>query len=137
EIFLRPHYQKDKQRQEKYFIYVVALAKALEKLTRTEDSTRYTMIANHGNVDLYHRTGLTKVPMLVGWNLYPGWYGGTIADFGKQLAYIHQQLPDKPLLVTEYGADADYRIQADTSVRFDKSVNYALMYHQGYLNDIL
>ncbi len=137
EIFLRPHYQKDKQRQEKYFISVVALAKALEKLTRTEDSTRYTMIANHGNVDLYHRTGLTKVPMLVGWNLYPGWYGGTIADFGKQLAYIHQQLPDKPLLVTEYGADADYRIQADTSVRFDKSVNYALMYHQGYLNDIL
>lgn len=137
EIFLRPHFPKDKERQETYFKSVVALAQELETLTRAEDSTRYTMIANHGNFDLYHRTGLTKVPMLVGWNLYPGWYGGKITDFGTQLEYIHQQLPDKPLLVTEYGADADYRIYTDRPIRFDKSVEYALMYHQGYLNEIL
>ncbi|WP_433902069.1 glycoside hydrolase family 2 TIM barrel-domain containing protein [Sphingobacterium puteale] len=137
EIFLRPHFPKDKERQEAYFKSVLSLAQALETLTRAEDSIRYTMIANHGNFDLYHRTGLTKVPMLVGWNLYPGWYGGKIADFGKQLEHIHQQLPDKPLLVTEYGADADYRIYADRPIRFDKSVEYAVMYHQGYLNEIL
>ncbi|WP_426790201.1 glycoside hydrolase family 2 TIM barrel-domain containing protein [Sphingobacterium sp. WOUb80] len=137
EIFLRPHFPKDKDRQEKYFKSVVSLAQKLEALTRSEDSSRYTMIANHGNFDLYHRTGLTKIPMLVGWNLYPGWYGGKIADFGKQLEHIHQQLPDKPLLVTEYGADADYRIQASKPIRFDKSVEYAVMYHQGYLNEIL
>jgi len=137
EIFLRPHFPKDKDRQEKYFKSVVSLAQQLEKLTRNEDSTRYTMIANHGNFELYHRTGLTKIPMLVGWNLYPGWYGGKIADFGRQLEHIHQQLPDKPLLVTEYGADADYRIQASKPIRFDKSIEYAVLYHQGYLNDIL
>ncbi|RKF32581.1 hypothetical protein BCY89_15550 [Sphingobacterium siyangense] len=137
EIFLRPHFPKDKERQEKYFKSVVSLAEKLEALTRAEDTTRYTMIANHGNFDLYHRTGLTKVPMLVGWNLYPGWYGGKIADFGKQLEHIHQQLPEKPLLVTEYGADADYRIHSDKPVRFDKSIEYAIRYHQGYLNDIL
>jgi len=137
EIFLRPHFPKDKDRQEKYFKSVVSLAQKLEALTRSEDSSRYTMIANHGNFDLYHRTGLTKIPMLVGWNLYPGWYGGKIADFGKQLEHIHLQLPDKPLLVTEYGADADYRIQASKPIRFDKSVEYAVMYHQGYLNEIL
>lgn len=137
EIFLRPHFSKDKERQQIYFKSVVSLAQKLETLTRDEDSSRYTMIANHGNFDLYHRTGLTKIPMLVGWNLYPGWYGGKIADFGKQLVSIHQQLPEKPLLVTEYGADADYRIQASKPIRFDKSIEYAIMYHQGYLNDIL
>jgi beta-galactosidase len=137
EIFLRPHFPKDKDRQEKYFKSVVSLAQQLEKLTRKEDSTRYTMIANHGNFELYHRTGLTKIPMLVGWNLYPGWYGGKIADFGRQLDHIHQQLPDKPLLVTEYGADADYRIHADKPIRFDKSVEYAVLYHQCYLNEMI
>ncbi|WP_286844426.1 MULTISPECIES: glycoside hydrolase family 2 TIM barrel-domain containing protein [Sphingobacterium] len=137
EIFLRPHFPKDKDRQEKYFKSVVSLAQQLETLTRNEDSTRYTMIANHGNFELYHRTGLTKIPMLVGWNLYPGWYGGKIADFGRQLEHIHQQLPDKPLLVTEYGADADYRIHADKPIRFDKSVEYAVRYHQGYLNELI
>ena len=137
EIFLRPHFPKDRERQETYFKSVVSLAQKLEALTRSEDSSRYTMIASHGNFDLYHRTGLTKIPMLVGWNLYPGWYGGKIADFGKQLEYIHQQLPDKPLLVTEYGADADYRIQTSKPIRFDKSVEYAVLYHQGYLNEIL
>ncbi|WP_286883919.1 MULTISPECIES: glycoside hydrolase family 2 TIM barrel-domain containing protein [Sphingobacterium] len=137
EIFLRPHFPKDKDRQEKYFKSVVSLAQQLETLARNEDSTRYTMIANHGNFELYHRTGLTKIPMLVGWNLYPGWYGGKIADFGRQLEHIHQQLPDKPLLVTEYGADADYRIHADKPIRFDKSVEYAVRYHQGYLNELI
>lgn len=137
EIFLRPHFPKDKDRQEKYFKSVVSLAQQLETLTRNEDSTRYTMIANHGNFELYHRTGLTKIPMLVGWNLYPGWYGGKIADFGRQLEHIHQQLPGKPLLVTEYGADADYRILADKPIRFDKSVEYAVLYHQGYLNELI
>lgn len=137
EIFLRPHFPKDKDRQEKYFKSVVSLAQQLETLTRNEDSTRYTMIANHGNFELYHRTGLTKIPMLVGWNLYPGWYGGKIADFGRQLEHIHQQLPGKPLLVTEYGADADYRIHADKPIRFDKSVEYAVRYHQGYLNELI
>ncbi|WP_367329816.1 glycoside hydrolase family 2 TIM barrel-domain containing protein [Sphingobacterium multivorum] len=137
EIFLRPHFPKDKDRQEKYFKSVVSLAQQLETLTRNEDSTRYTMIANHGNFELYHRTGLTKIPMLVGWNLYPGWYGGKIADFGRQLEHIHQQLPGKPLLVTEYGADADYRILADKPIRFDKSVEYAVLYHQRYLNELI
>ncbi|WP_312742682.1 glycoside hydrolase family 2 TIM barrel-domain containing protein [Sphingobacterium multivorum] len=137
EIFLRPHFPKDKDRQEKYFKSVVSLAQQLETLTRKEDSTRYTMIANHGNFELYHRTGLTKIPMLVGWNLYPGWYGGKIADFGRQLEHIHQQLPGKPLLVTEYGADADYRILADKPIRFDKSLEYAVLYHQGYLNELI
>ncbi len=137
EIFLRPHFPKDKDRQEKYFKSVVSLAQQLEVLTRNEDSTRYIMIANHGNFELYHRTGLTKIPMLVGWNLYPGWYGGKIADFGRQLEHIHQQLPGKPLLVTEYGADADYRIHADKPIRFDKSVEYAILYHQGYLNELI
>lgn len=40
-------------------------------------------------------------------------------------------------MVTEYGADADPRIHADHPERFDKSVEYAVKYHQIYLNAIL
>jgi len=135
EVLLRPHFAEDKEKQESYFLAIKKLAQALEEVTRQEDTSRYTMIANHGNFNLYHRVGLTRIPMVVGWNLYPGWYGGKISDFGAQLDQIHDQLPDKPLLVTEYGADADYRLHADHPIRFDKSVEYAVLYHQGYLND--
>jgi len=137
EVLLRPHFIKDKQQQETYFKEIKKLAQALEDLTRKEDTSRYTMIANHGNFDLYHRVGLTAIPMLVGWNLYPGWYGGAISAFGTQLDNIHKKLPNKPLMVTEYGADADERVHSFSPERFDKSVEYALMYHQGYIHDFM
>ncbi|WP_379091879.1 malectin domain-containing carbohydrate-binding protein [Pedobacter sp. UC225_65] len=75
--------------------------------------------------------------MLVGWNLYQGWYGGKSEDFGTNLDKIDQLMPDKPILVTEFGADADPRIHAFTPIRFDKSLEYAMLYHQIYIKDIL
>jgi beta-galactosidase len=137
EVLLRPRYTDDKARQEQYFKRVAALARELEDIARKEDPSRYTMIPNHGNFDLYNRTGLTRIPMLVGWNLYQGWYGGELKDFGKFLDEHRRRLPDKPLLVTEYGADADERLQADNPLRFDKSVGYTLSYHRAYLKAML
>jgi len=135
EILLRPKFNADKPRQEVYFQSIYKLAKQLDSLTRRLDPYRYTMLAHHGAVELYHRVGLTRIAMLNGWNLYPGWYGGTIADFGKQLDHIHAMMPDIPFMVTEYGADADPRIHAFDPIRFDKSVEYAVLYHKGYLKD--
>lgn len=137
EILLRPKFSNDKARQQVYFNNIRDLAQKLEDLTRKEDPSRYTMIANHGAFDSYHKIGLTKIPMIVGWNLYSGWYSGNPDDFGKFLDHHHKELADKPMLVTEYGADADPRIRSFSPVRFDKSVEYAIKFHQIYLNDII
>lgn len=137
EILLRPKFTTDKPRQEIYYNHIRELAQALDDLTRKEDPSRYTMIANHGAFDIYNRVGLTKIPMIVGWNLYSGWYSGAPADFAKFLDRHHKELADKPMLVTEYGADADPRIRSFKPVRFDKSLEYALAFNQVYLDDII
>ncbi|TKC61386.1 DUF4982 domain-containing protein [Pedobacter hiemivivus] len=137
EVLLRPKFETDKPRQEQYFNNVRALAQQLENLTRREDPSRYTMMALHGDFDRYHKVGLTKIPMIIGWNLYQGWYGGELKGFGQFLDKHHRELPDVPLLITEFGADADPRIRSFSPLRFDKSVEYAISFSQVYLNDIL
>ena len=137
EILLRLKFSNDKPRQQIYFDHVRELAQKLDSLTRKEDPSRYTLLVNHGAWDIYNKVGLTKIPMIVGWNLYSGWYSGAPADFAKFLDRHHKELPDKPVLITEYGADADPRIRSFQPVRFDKSIEYALSFHQIYLNAML
>ena len=137
EILLKPQFNDDKARQKIYFDHVRALAQSLDNLTRAEDPSRYTMLACHGDFNRYNQVGLTKIPMVLGWNLYQGWYGGDLNGFADFLDKHHRELPGMPLLVTEYGADADPRIRSFSPVRFDKSVEYALKFHQVYLNAIL
>lgn len=136
EVLLKMHFGKEPERKKIYLKNVENLVKELEDLTRKTDPSRYTMIANHGDVNGYTNAGLVKIPMIVGWNLYQGWYGGKIEDFGPGLDRIHAAMPDKPIIVTEYGADVDPRIDADEPIRFDKSLAYGIKYHQGYLSDI-
>jgi beta-galactosidase len=137
EILLRPKFTLDKPRQEIYYQHVRELAQELEDLTRKEDPNRYTIMACHGDFDRYSRVGLTKISQVLGWNLYQGWYSGDIADFARFLDKHHRELPSQPLFITEYGADADPRIRSQSPVRFDKSVEYAIKYHQVYLNEVL
>ncbi len=137
EILLRLKFSNDKPRQQIYFDHVRELAQKLDSLTRQLDPSRYTLLVNHGSWDLYNKVGLTKIPMIVGWNLYSGWYSGVPEDFAKFLDRHHQALPNTPFMVTEYGADADPRIRSFAPIRFDKSVEYAVKFHQVYLNAML
>jgi len=136
EVLLRPKFGNDKTRQQTYFANIAKLAQTLEDITRKTDPSRYTMMACHGDYAKYKQVGLVQIPMLVGWNLYQGWYGGIVSDFAKFLDNFHQDFPDKPMMVTEYGADADPRIRSEKPVRFDKSVDYALGFQQVYLDAI-
>ena len=128
---------KEGQKQEIYFKAIAKLAQELEDLTRKEDTIRYSMIPNHGAWELYNRVGLTKIPKLVGWNLYLGWYNGTMEDFGKFLDMHHKELPDKPLIIAEYGSDADSRLHSFNPVRFDKTIEYTTDFHQAHLKDMM
>lgn len=137
EVLLRPRFGNDKPRQEKYFANITALAKRLEALTRKEDPYRYTMMANHGNFNHYQSLRLLEIPMVVGWNLYSGWYGSKMEDFPVFLDEFHKKYPQTPFMVTEYGADADPRIRSTQPVRFDKSVEYTTRFHQYYLTAMM
>ena len=74
--------------------------------------------------------------MVVGWNLYQGWYGSGFGGFGRFLDEHHSLLPDKPLLVTEYGAGHDPRMITDDPKRFDFSAEYSMLYHQNYVKEM-
>ncbi|MCB2410510.1 glycoside hydrolase family 2 TIM barrel-domain containing protein [Hymenobacter lucidus] len=129
--------KRDNEPGRAYLKKVNQLAQQLDDLTRREDPARYTMCVNHGAFELYQEAGLTKIPQLVGWNLYQGWYSGQLQGFADYLDRHHRELPDKPLLVTEYGADSDERLHSFRPRRFDKTTEYANAYHQFYLKAIL
>ncbi|MGM0546903.1 MAG: glycoside hydrolase family 2 TIM barrel-domain containing protein [Bacteroidota bacterium] len=115
---------------------IVDFAKELEAVTREEDSTRYTMIPNHGDFELYHKSGLTDIPMLVGWNLYFGWYESDLEGAGDFLDRHHEKLPEQPVLITEYGAGSDPRIRTEDPLRFDFSVEWQNRFMQQNLEEI-
>ncbi|MBC7949319.1 MAG: DUF4982 domain-containing protein [Chitinophagaceae bacterium] len=137
EVLLRPHHINDKEKQKVYFSEVTRLAKQLDSITRKEDPFRYTMIAHHGDYQRYRDVGLLDISMIVGWNLYSGWYGAKMTDFPVFLDAFHKDYPRTPVVVSEYGADADPRIRSGDPVRFDKSVEYTTRLHQYYLTEMM
>lgn len=133
EVLLRmPSFKGDKEMEKKYLQSVKSLAYSLDSLSRVDDASRYTMMAHHGNYNQYRNAGLVEIPQIVGWNLYSGWYGGRIQDFPSFLDSFQARHPEKILVVSEYGADADPRIRSLEPVRFDKSIEYAFSFHQFY-----
>lgn len=136
EILLKPRYNSDKIRQKQYLATITRLARSLDSLARQEDPSRYTMLAHHGDYNRYRETGLVDIPMILGWNLYSGWYGATLSDFPQFLDNFHKDYPQKPMLVSEYGADADPRIRSMQPSRFDKSVEYTTKFHQYYMSEM-
>jgi len=137
EVLLVPRYQHDTPEQQKYFADVAKLAATLDSLTRKEDPSRYTMISCHGDFDRYNKTGITRIPQIVGWNLYYGWYVPGFEGFGQFLDRHHAELPDKPLIVTEYGCDGDTRLHSAAPERFDKTIEYQTIYHKKYLKAMM
>ncbi len=137
EVLLRPRFEKDNERYIEYANNITTLAARIENLTREEDPYRYTMIPNHGAFSTYVEAKLTHIPMLVGWNLYQGWYGGKLSGFAGFLDMHKRELPDKPLLVTEYGGGADPRLRSFQPERFDFSVEYNNRLHNVYLDAML
>jgi len=128
EIFLRPPVPEPAG----YEQAVVALARQLEDLVRAEDPTRLTAMAAHPS-SRYGSSGLADVPMMLGWNLYLGWYTGTFDQLGPWLDAEHAAHPDRALFLSEYGADSDGRLHSVRPVRGDQSIEYQQRFLESYL----
>lgn len=138
EIMLRPPYNTDKSiDKQEYLDYLYNIASSIEKTAKGIDPQRYTMIPCHGNLSVYEEAKLAELPDIIGMNLYNGWYGGNFSGFETSLDKIHKKHPQKPIIVSEYGADMDSRIHSYKPERFDFSVDYGVLYHRHYLPEIL
>lgn len=138
EVLLVPSLWKEgKISKEDYFKKVRDCAAGIDSAIREADSTRPTMIPCDSSPKTYKESGLGDIPDILGFNLYRGWYSGKFSDFGPTLDRIHSMFPDKSLIVSEYGADADWRLHSFEPECFDYTCDYALLFHKHYIPVIL
>lgn len=138
EIFLKLAFDNISSEKEKENIKIstVTLAHQLEDLTRKLAPNHITVMALHFD-ELYNETGIANLPMLIGWNLYFGWYHDSIQDLGVFLDAQHKRFPNRSVLISEYGPGADVRIFTPTPKKYDYSLDYQFLLHQGYYKQVV
>ena len=104
------------------------LVNKLNELTKKEDPTRLTTMANVMFVpddDNYNH-----VTDVVGYNKYYGWYQGEAGDFAPWLDGFHKTNPDVKLCISEYGAEGIMEYHSDTPKVKDYTESYHALYHE-------
>jgi beta-galactosidase len=79
---------------------------SLNTLAKAEDPSRLTTLATVSGIDGVTLRNTTDV---IGYNVYLGWYFGSMSDFPDYIDALHQSLPGRPLCVSEDGAGASVR----------------------------
>lgn len=139
EVLLRPKYMKrnNPEQYTKYLNLVYKDCKEINDECKKLDPYRATMLPCHSSIEIYEEAGVTKIPDILGWNYYLGWYGGEIEDFKAIPEMLHKRFPDKNHMITEYGADMDYRLHTFETERFDYTCEYGVRFHKVYLPTIM
>ncbi len=75
----------------------------LRNLAHGEDPTRPVIAATCRN----EWRALNQLPDLLGWNIYPGWYGGKLSDYGSILDRYRHDSRSGGIAISEYGAGAN------------------------------
>jgi len=101
------------------------LAKDLQQIAKKEDPYRSTAMAlEYTYAKEYLSTGIGNICDILGWNLYIGWYQENMDNFGPFLDEWHKNFPDKPFIISEYGAGSDVRLHTLSPQRYDYSIEY-------------
>lgn len=122
---------RDKKEWPEFRDRTVALAKRLEKALDEEDPSRNSVMA-YNMTNLYNEIGLDLIDVS-GWNLYQGWYVGKLEDFNKFCQDQHSRYPERPIIISEWGAGSDRRLHSDNPRPFDFSIEYQQKYIEHYL----
>lgn len=129
-------YIKDEPSIKIQYEQVPALTKAFNDICKKEDASRLTTIAHHGDRDRYVNNNMCNKTDVVGWNCYPGWYGGPIGSFEPMVNDIREKVKDRAMIISEYGAGSDTRINSLQPECFDFSMQYQQLYIEDYLKVI-
>ena len=104
------------------------VVRELNELTKKEDPTRLTTMANVFIVeDTDEYNYLTDV---VGYNKYYGWYNGKAEDFAPWLDSFHETNPNTSLCISEYGAEGIIEYHSDEPIVKDYTEEYHALYHE-------
>ncbi|MDP4291124.1 MAG: glycoside hydrolase family 2 TIM barrel-domain containing protein, partial [Bacteroidota bacterium] len=124
-----------KQNDTAYLKGIRKFALKLDSLIRAEDPSRYTTMAMHGSDD-YAKFHLDNISQVAGHNIYNGWYGGNVEEFGRWLDKQHKEKPHQIIFISEYGAGSDQRLNTSVAQRLDFTGQYQRFYHEFYLRQI-
>jgi beta-galactosidase len=111
------------------------MTQRLNDAVHAADPTRKTVIVC-GNANYYSDLKIMTIPDVIGYNLYCGWYGGSLESFTTRARQLHEMNPDKPMIVSEFGAGADPWVHANKPVCFDQSQEYQILFLESYLNQM-
>lgn len=135
EVLLRvPVDMKNKEVLKAYYDYATEIGQAINDAIKAADPYRPTMIPCNSDRKRYKESRLGEVPDILGWNFYRGWYGKGVEAFPEEIEMIHTLFPDKPFILTEYGAGVDPRLHSRNPKRFDFSAEYGLYFHKYYID---
>ncbi len=125
---------------DEYVKHFISTHKELAKTIKEEDQSRYSYSVFFREPAYQDKFGI-RVTDLVGYNKYFGWYIEELEDIDKNLkSLVSRSLelnPDKPFILSEYGAGADPRLRSFNPSRFDFSIEYQFLFHKEYMKSIL
>ena len=103
----------------------------LHELTKSMDPSRLTTMAQVSMTPMDSEHNF--ITDLTSYNHYFGWYVGDVEDNGPWLDKFHAMHPDKPLGVSEYGAENILSWHTAEPDNHDYTEEYANYYHQEML----
>ncbi|WP_462412602.1 glycoside hydrolase family 2 protein [Neobacillus sp. Marseille-QA0830] len=104
------------------------LVKELNELTKKEDPTRLSTMANVMFVE--EEDEYNFITDIVGYNKYYGWYTGKSEDFGPWMDRYHKTNPNVCLGISEYGAEGILQYHTNVPQVKDYSEEYHALYHE-------
>ncbi|MCP5532551.1 MAG: discoidin domain-containing protein [Akkermansiaceae bacterium] len=109
------------------------IVKRLNDLVHRLDPARRTIFVI-GDADYGWKLGVMTIPDLVGYNLYRGWYFGSLDSLTDRLQDLHRHHPGKPLVLSEFGAGSDIRVHSAEPARYDFSEEYQVGFLESHLD---
>lgn len=104
------------------------LVKELNELTKKEDPTRLTTMANVMFVP--DKDEYNYITDIVGYNKYYGWYQGKTEDFEKWIDGFHETNPNVKLGISEYGAEGILQYHSNNPKIKDYTEEYHTLFHE-------
>lgn len=108
--------------------------KDLQTLCKKMDPTRLTTMAQIGAVPITSSTN--EISDLLAYNIYLGWYVGRTKECAAWLDERRAAQPNRPIAISEYGADSNIKIHSDMPCRKDYTEEYQCLYHEEMLRVI-
>ncbi|MBK1812289.1 beta galactosidase jelly roll domain-containing protein [Clostridium sp. YIM B02505] len=108
------------------------LVKELNELTKKEDPTRLSTMANVAFVD--ENDEYNYITDILGYNQYYGWYSGKAEDFSEWIDNYHKVNPSVALCISEYGAEGIVQYHSSNPEVKDYTEEYHALLHEKVWN---